>query len=112
MSPSHVLYQTAHENADEAAHEHATIWTESRDCEDDFLRQDVEGQGKAKEQRGDRSSLKAGCAWRRHGLFAELTSAGGKMDLRIEGLTRVSGEGGEMPLAQNNGQFQQQHLVL
>lgn len=34
------------------------------------------------------------------------------MDLRIEGLTRVSGEGGEMPLAQNNGQFQQQHLVL
>jgi hypothetical protein len=111
MSPSHVLYQRAHENADEAAHEHATIWTESRDCEDDFLRQDVEGQGKAKEQRGDRSSLKAGYAWRRHGLFAELTS-GRKIDLRIEGLTRVSGEGKKMPLAQNNDQFPQQHLVL
>ena len=113
MSPSHVLYQTGQENVDETANEYATMWTESRDCEEDFLRQDVEGQGKAKEQRGDRSSLKAGYAWRRHGLFAELASAdGGKMDLRIEGLTRVSGEGRKMPLAQNNDQFPQQHLVL
>jgi hypothetical protein len=55
MSPSHVVYQTGHENVDETAHEHAAMWTESRDCEEDVLRQDVEGQGKVKEQHGDRT---------------------------------------------------------
>jgi hypothetical protein len=90
------------------------MWTESRDCEEDFSRQDVEGQGKVKEQQGGRSSLRLDTHGRNMaGLFAELTPAGGgKMDLRIEGLTRVSGEGRKMPLTQNNGQFQQQHLVL
>ena len=78
-----MLYQTGHENVDETAHEHVTMCTESQEY---FLRQDVEGQGKVKEQHGDRTSLKVGYAWRRmHGW--SLTSAdGGKMDLRIEGL--------------------------
>jgi hypothetical protein len=80
--------QNAYRHPNNCAHENIAVWTQSGDNED-FLGQDVEGQGKIEAQQGDCSMLKIGDAWRwtRHAaIFADQVyqSFGKEYEVRVE----------------------------